>query len=86
MLCVAHSMTVLGNFSTSDGIIWTAGEKASARAGMVQRSIVKVGVLDRTRETVTQSWFVRTNTIVTVGEEHRCSRTWRNGPRFVGVC
>src|SRR5271156_2370410 len=62
------------------------GRKGQRLGGVVQRSIVKGGVLGRTRETVTQSWFVRTNTIVTAGEEHRCSRTWKNGPRFVGVC
>ena len=50
------------------------------------RRIVRSGVLGRTRQFVTDTWFGRTSTTVTDGEEHRCSRTWKNGLRFVGVC
>jgi hypothetical protein len=50
------------------------------------RRIVRSGVLGRTRGIVTDTWFGRTSTTVTSGEEHRCSRTWRNGLRFDGAC
>ena len=60
-------------------------EKDSAWRGDLRR-IVKGGVLGRTCQFVTDTWFGRTSTTVTFGEEHRCSRTWKNGLRFVGMC
>ena len=48
--------------------------------------IVKSGVLGRTRQFVTDIWFGRINTTVIDGEEYRCSRTWKNGLKFVAVC
>jgi len=56
------------------------------RLGGDPRRIVKGGVLGRTRQCVTDSWFGRTSTTVIDGEEHRCSRTWINGLRFGVAC
>ena len=59
-------------------------EKPALGRGL--RRIMRGGVLGRTRQFVTDTWFGRTNTTVTNGEEHRCSRTWKNGLRFVAGC
>ena len=68
-----------------DRLTVNGGRKCQRLGGGLRRT-VRSGVLDRTRESVTDTWSRRTSTTVIDGEEHRCSRTWRNGLRFVGGC